>query len=118
MLRALALLIPLLLPATAAARGPTGFVQIAGPTGCLMSPDFIEGDDCVAAPQLGGSRQVALTPDGAQVVVVGDDSYGGINGVSVLTRDPRSGGVTFASCITYDGGYGVQGSEGACADGD
>jgi len=119
MLRALALLIPLLLPATAAARGPTSFVQIAGPTGCLMSPDFIdEGAGCVAAPQLGGSKQVALTPDGAQVVVVGDDSYEGISGVSVLTRDPQSGGVTFASCITDDGGYGVQGSEGACADGD
>jgi hypothetical protein len=118
MIRVLALLIPLLLPA--AAHGQT-FAQLSGPAGCLIAPDAVEEEpvDCGTAPALAEAKEVAVTPDGAQVVVAGGNSgYEGPDGLAVLKRDPLTGGVSFASCTTDDGGAGRPGSEGTCADGD
>jgi DNA-binding beta-propeller fold protein YncE len=124
MIRALALLIPLLLPAAAAAQDPPpppSFAQIGGPPGCLLAPDEVEEEpvDCGQAPALAEAKAVAVTPDGAQVVVAGgNDGYEGPDGLAVLKRDPQTGGVSFASCTTDDGADGRPGSEGTCADGD
>ena len=120
MIRALAVLLPLLLPAAAAAQTPPSFGQIAGPPGCLIAPDELEEDlECAPAPGLAEANDLALTPDGAQVALAGArDGYEGPDGIAVLKRDPQSGGVSFASCTTDDGGDGRPGSEGLCADGD
>jgi DNA-binding beta-propeller fold protein YncE len=121
MIRALALLIPLLLPAAAAAQTPPSFSQLTGPPGCLIAPGFGEEEpvDCGEAPALAEAKEVAVTPDGAQVVVAGgNDGYEGPDGLAVLKRDPQTGGVSFASCTTDDGADGRPGSEGTCADGD
>jgi DNA-binding beta-propeller fold protein YncE len=119
MIRALVLLIPLLLPAAASAQ--TNFAQLEGPGGCLIAPgeELEEPVDCGESPALAEAQDMTLTPDGAQVVVAGsNDGYQGADGLAVLKRDPRTGGVTFASCTTDDGGDGRPGSEGTCADGD
>jgi sugar lactone lactonase YvrE len=117
MIRVLALLVPLLLPAAASAQ--TNFAQLDGPGGCLITPEAFEPiGGCVEATALNDARQVAITPDGAQVVTVSGDEYEGGNGIAVLKRDPQSGGVSFASCTSDDAGTGLQGTEGTCADGD
>jgi hypothetical protein len=121
MIRALALLIPLLLPAAAAAQDPPSFAQLEGAAGCLIAPGEIEEEpvDCGEAPALAEAKDVVLTPDGAQVVVAGgNDGYEGPDGLAVLKRDAQTGGVSFASCTTDDGADGRPGSEGTCADGD
>jgi 6-phosphogluconolactonase (cycloisomerase 2 family) len=122
MIRALAVLLPLLLPPAAVAQEPPppSFAQLAGPPGCLIAPEHFEDQaDCGPAPALDGSTAVALTPDGAQVAVVGSRSADeGSDGVAIFKRDPQSGGLSFASCISDDGGDGRDGSEGTCSDGD
>src|SRR3954451_10728153 len=118
MIRAFALLIPLLLPAAAAAQStPPGFAQLEGPAGCLIwTPVFRDEPGCAGAAALSEAQAAVLTPDGAQLVVPA--SARGSNGIAVLQRDPQSGGMTFGSCVTDDGGDGRQGSEDTCADGD
>src|SRR4051794_30395704 len=118
MIRALALLIPLLLPAAAAAQStPPGFAQLEGPAGCLIWPPvFRDEPGCAGAAALSEAQAAVLTPDGAQLVVPA--SARGSNGIAVLQRDPQSGGMTFGACVTDDGGGGPQGSQGTPAGGD
>jgi DNA-binding beta-propeller fold protein YncE len=105
-------------PAAAAAQSSASFAQ----SGCLVyQPSREDGDACTAAPALDAPTQVAVTPDGRQVAVVlgtRGRSDPGTNGITLFDRDAASGALTFASCISDDGGDGRAGSEGICADGD
>jgi DNA-binding beta-propeller fold protein YncE len=119
----LMLLAILAFPAAAAAQDPpsSSFSQL----GCLIYQpsvaSFEGGDKCTATPALDAPADVAVTPDGRQVAVVlgaRSRSDPGTNGITIMQRDAGSGALSFASCISDDGGDGRPGSEGICADGD
>jgi DNA-binding beta-propeller fold protein YncE len=108
----------------AAAQTAPSFAQLTGEQGCLV-PEGLPEDEfeppqgCGATPGLGTPRSLLVSPDGGQVYVVGaGDARFGTNGVSVFARDPGSGALTLASCITDNGGHGPVGSAGICSDGD
>jgi sugar lactone lactonase YvrE len=100
------------LPVDAAAA--QSFTQLPGEQGCLVStdPDDSVPDDCAETTGLLSPRRVVVAPDGAQLYVAGSD------GVTVFARDPGTGALTRASCVTDNGGDGRPGSGGLCVDGD
>lgn len=116
----------LLLPTAASAQTSPAFAQLEGSAGCLIAEASFDPDlderKCGTVPALNLPTGVAVTPDGAQVVVTTRNSTSvsspGSNSVSVFNRDPQTGGVSFASCVSDDGGDGRPGSEGICTDGD
>jgi DNA-binding beta-propeller fold protein YncE len=100
-----------------------GFGPLAGPHGCLVAVgqgNASQGtSSCGAGKGLLGAHSVAVSPDGANVYVVGGTagnsvslSYGAI---AILARDPSTGGITESSCISSDGTDGRDGASGACA---
>lgn len=62
---------------------------------------------CDEGRGLGGSRSVAVSPDGRHVYVAAASG----NGVSWLSRDAATGRLQMGGCVSADG------SDGACADG-
>jgi 6-phosphogluconolactonase (cycloisomerase 2 family) len=116
------------LPATAAAQPSTAnFAQLTGTPGCLIAEGFVadaDGEvdrppDCAATRALLDPVRLVLPPDGGQLAVIGaGDDVSGTNGATILDRDASSGALSFASCVTDDGGDGRVGSTGACDDGD
>jgi DNA-binding beta-propeller fold protein YncE len=100
-----------------------GFGPLAGPHGCLVAVgqgSASQGtSSCGAGKGLLGAGAVAVSPDGANVYVVGGVagnsvslSYGAI---AILARDPSTGGITETGCISSDGTDGRDGASGACA---
>src|ERR1700722_8643323 len=100
-----------------------GFGPLAGPHGCLVAPGQGGSSQGTSACGVGkgllGADAVAVSPDGANVYVVGGTagnsvalSYGAI---SILTREPSTGGITETGCISSDGTDGRDGASGACA---
>jgi DNA-binding beta-propeller fold protein YncE len=58
-----------------------------------------------------------VSPNGRQVyVVAGGRPTSAMNGVTVFAREADSGELTFASCVSDDGGDGRVGSDGTCTD--
>jgi 6-phosphogluconolactonase (cycloisomerase 2 family) len=107
-------------PARAAAQA--SFAPVAGDGGCLLSADAFTGDrpeGCGTTHALTDPVAVAVSPDGRQVVVANSGSpISGSNGLTVFARDAGTGALSFASCVTDNGGDGRVGSTGACSDGD
>ena len=90
--------------------GPAAITQLPGPDGCLMQPAWPVGHGCARAGGLLIADSVALAPD-ERFVYVG--SAGG-NGVAVFARDPGTGALAPAGCVSATGGDGRPASEGAC----
>ena len=116
----------LLFVAPASGQGAPTFSQLAGTDGCLSALGWPGTGDppCPTAGGLGDPRALALSPDGRQLIVASGDAnanyrqYLGSNALAVLNRSASNGALSFASCVSDDGGDGRLGSDGACADGD
>jgi DNA-binding beta-propeller fold protein YncE len=109
--------------APAAAHAADGFGPLSGPGGCLVAPDAASSSRgtsaCASGKALVGARAVAVSPDGANVYVVGGvagqnvaKSFGG---VAILKRDPATGAISETGCDSSDGTDGRDGASGACA---
>ncbi len=107
-------------PAMADAAG--GFGPLSGPGGCLVAPTGGGSADgtsgCAVGKALVGAHAVAVSPDGANVYVVG-----GVAGTSVATsfgavvilkRDAATGAISETGCLSSDGTDGRDGASGAC----
>jgi DNA-binding beta-propeller fold protein YncE len=90
--------------------------QLAGSSGCVAQPE----DDSVAVGGCGQGKglidaaSVVLSPDGASVYVAATGS----NAVAGFVRDAGNGGLRENYCISGNGTTGIDGTKGACADGD
>jgi DNA-binding beta-propeller fold protein YncE len=100
---------------TTAGRGSLG--QLAGVNGCTSQTDPREAEPmkgCSRGIGLLGASAVALSPDGRGVYV----SAGSSNAVAAFTRSPATGTIAEQNCTSGNGTSGVDGTKGACADGD
>ncbi|HEV2973439.1 MAG TPA: hypothetical protein VGX69_00400 [Solirubrobacteraceae bacterium] len=99
-----------------------GFGPLSGADGCLVAPgqsNSTQGTaQCGVGKGLLGARAVAVSPDGANVYVVGGVagdsvalSYGAI---AILKRDPTTGTIAETGCLSSDGTDGRDGASGAC----
>jgi DNA-binding beta-propeller fold protein YncE len=109
--------------APSAAQAVDGFGPLNGPGGCLTDPGGASAahgtQGCGAGKALVGASAVAVSPDGANVYVVGGvagtnvaKSFGG---VAILERDQATGAVSETGCLSSDGTDGRVGASGACA---
>jgi len=101
------------------------FGQLAGPDGCIRAQGAVAfgfgGDPlsgCVAASGLGNPKALTLSPDQRQLLVVAGGVDEGSNAIVTLNRAAGSGALSFASCMSNDGGDGRLGSDGTCGDAD
>ncbi len=99
-----------------------GFGPLSGESGCLVAPGQSNATlgtaHCGVGKGLLGAHAVAVSPDGANVYVVGGVagnsvalSYGAI---AILKRDPTTGAITETACLSSDGTDGRDGASGAC----
>jgi DNA-binding beta-propeller fold protein YncE len=95
--------------AGASAFGPSAITQLTGRDGCLMQPAWPVDHGCARAGGLLLADSVALAPD-ERFVYVGS----GDGGVAVFARDPGTGALEPAGCVSATGGDGRPASEGAC----
>ena len=91
--------------------GPSAITQLTGRDGCLMQPGWPVDHGCARAGGLLIADSVALAPD-ERFVYVGSGEGG--NGVAVFARDPGTGALEPAGCVSATGGDGRPASEGAC----
>lgn len=109
-------LTPLGSAATSGSARQLRLAQLAGSQGCLAQPesdaDAVGG--CGRGKGLIDATAVALSPDGASVYVASSGS----DAVAGFVRDTASGGIAQNYCISGNGTTGVDGTKGACADGD
>ncbi|HTB69574.1 MAG TPA: hypothetical protein VK707_01155 [Solirubrobacteraceae bacterium] len=100
----------------------TGFGPLSGENGCLVasgqSSSTLGTAQCGVGKGLLGAHAVAVSPDGANVYVVGGVagnsvalSYGAI---AILKRDPTTGTIAETGCLSSDGTDGRDGASGAC----
>src|SRR4051812_40148353 len=96
----------LLALAATPARAQDSFGQLPRDAGCVAFDDTSSEGSCVPAPGLSEPVQAVVGPGEGQVYVVSDESSngGGTNGVAVLSRAASTGELTFASCVSDDGG--------------
>jgi DNA-binding beta-propeller fold protein YncE len=107
-------------PATADAAA--GFGPLSGPGGCLVAPEAASSESgtsgCAVGKALTGARAVAVSPDGADVYVVGGTAGPSVatsfGAVVILKRDPGTGAITETGCLSSDGTDGRDGASGAC----
>ena len=105
----------LILAGPAAANRLIGLAQLAGGQGCIAQPD----EDAEAVRGCGRGRglidpsSVALSPDGESVYVAGSGS----SAVAAFARDRATGRLTQRNCVSANATSGVDGTKGACADG-
>jgi DNA-binding beta-propeller fold protein YncE len=96
----LALAAALLLAAPVAQAAGGALTELPGPGGCLL--DTSTGDSpgtCSPATAISDGNGVALAPDGRNLYVTsGDDSS-----VSVINRDPNTGAIAQAGCLSSGG---------------
>lgn len=108
--------------APATARAASGFGPLSGPGGCLVAPGSKSSENgtsaCAAGKGLLGAKAVAVSPDGANVYVVGGIAGNSVatsfGAVVILQRDPATGAVTETGCLSSDGTDGRDGASGAC----
>ena len=95
------------------------FTQLPGAAGCLMQIDHEVDHGCGRVGGLDGAQRLTLSPDDRFVYVAsGGTMFGGSNGVVTFRRDPSSGALTKAGCVTATSGDGRAGTERACTRGD
>jgi DNA-binding beta-propeller fold protein YncE len=105
----------LILAGPAAANRLIGLAQLAGGQGCIAQPD----EDAEAVRGCGRGRglidpsSVALSRDGESVYVAGSGS----SAVAAFARDRATGRLTQRNCVSANATSGVDGTKGACADG-
>ncbi len=105
----------LTLAGPAAANRLLGLAQLAGGQGCIAQPD----EDAEAVSGCGRGRglidpsSVALSPDGKSAYVTGSGS----SAVAAFARDQATGRLTQRNCVSANATSGVDGTKGACADG-
>ena len=109
------------LPSAADAAG--GFGPLRGAGGCLVAPGSESAEEgtkgCAAGKGLAGAKAVAVSPDGANVYVVGgvagNDVAMSFGAVAILKRDTATGAISETGCLSSDGTDGRDGASGACA---
>ncbi|HEV7585401.1 MAG TPA: hypothetical protein VGO14_06440 [Solirubrobacteraceae bacterium] len=90
--------------------------------GCLAtqgtSADELGQTHCERGRGLVGANSVAVTPDGANVYVVGgapaDSPSLGYGNLAILKRDTTTGAISSVGCMSSDGTDGRDGETGAC----
>ncbi|HMD58034.1 MAG TPA: hypothetical protein VKG82_11255 [Solirubrobacteraceae bacterium] len=102
-----------------AAAASAGFGAIKGPGGCLLETGQAGGAECGEGKGLFHPSALAVSPDGANVYVVGgisrskvDESFGTI---AILKRNPATGEISDDGCLSSDGTDGRDGASGICA---
>jgi DNA-binding beta-propeller fold protein YncE len=101
------------------ALGAGGFGAITGPGGCVHEPGASGAPaQCSAAHGVFHPSAIAVSPDGTSVYVVGGvaksriaESFGSI---AILARNPATGEVKAAGCLSSDGTDGIDGASGIC----
>jgi DNA-binding beta-propeller fold protein YncE len=95
--------------------------QLAELAGCVQDQGYIrelldedETAECATGRALLGATGAAVSPDGRQVYV----AAAGSDAITWLSRNGDTGQLTFAGCVSDDGGTGLAGTDGQCADGD
>ncbi len=108
-------------PASALAAG--GFGPLSGSSGCLVAPGMASAGKgttgCGEGKGLVGPNAVAVSPDGANVYVAsgttGATVASSFGSLAILKRDPTTGAIRQAGCLSSDGTDGRDGASGACA---
>jgi DNA-binding beta-propeller fold protein YncE len=106
-------------PALAAA----GFGPLSGSSGCLVAPGMGSSGKgtagCGEGKGLIGPNAVAVSPDGVNVYVAsgttGTTVASSFGSLAILRRDPATGAISQAGCLSSDGTDGRDGASGACA---
>jgi 6-phosphogluconolactonase (cycloisomerase 2 family) len=123
----LVIVLATLLPVSSAGAQGTvaSFGQLMGSDGCVRALGAVAFDfggdpltGCGTASGLGNPQALTLSPDQRQLLVVAGGGDAGSNAIVTLNRAPSSGALSFASCMSNDGGDGRLGSDGACGDAD
>jgi DNA-binding beta-propeller fold protein YncE len=107
-------------PGTSLAAG--GFGPLSGSGGCLVAPGQSSSDKgtsgCATGKALVGARAVAVSPDGANVYVVGGVAGANVaksfGAIAILKRDQATGAISETGCMSTDGTDGRDGASGAC----
>jgi DNA-binding beta-propeller fold protein YncE len=99
---------------TGAARVTLG--QLAGPNGCISQTDQRDKPlkGCGRGVGLLGATAVAVSPDGLNTFVSAESS----NAIVAFARNPGSGAIAEQNCVSGNGTSGIDGTKGACGDGD
>ncbi|MHB8235089.1 MAG: hypothetical protein ACYDHT_10605, partial [Solirubrobacteraceae bacterium] len=105
------------------AHAASGFGRLSGQGGCLVAPGSASSSSgtsgCADGKALVGARAVAVSPDGANVYVVGGidgtDVAKSFGGIAILKRDQATGAISQTGCMSSDGTDGRDGASGACA---
>src|SRR5947209_10638231 len=102
-------------PAAAAPLGP-----LSGSAGCVAQANSGSNltKNCAVSKGLDGANALAITPDGSFVYasagIQSNSDDPGYGAVSVLKRDPNTGGLTEVACISSDGTDGRDSVVGQC----
>lgn len=92
-----------------------GLARLAGTSGCISQTapgeDPIKG--CARGIGLLGLAGIAVSTDGLNAYVASYDS----NAVASFTRDQSTGALKEQNCVSANGTSGIDGTKGACADG-
>lgn len=100
------------------AQAAAGFGQISGPGGCLAESGSAANASCGEGEGIFHPKAIAVSPDGANVYVVGGVEAGNVaqsfGAVGILKRNPTTGEVTDVGCLSSDGTDGRDGASGLC----
>jgi DNA-binding beta-propeller fold protein YncE len=106
------------LAASPAAHAAAGFGPLSGPSACLAAVSAEAPHGCRVANGLVGADAVAVSPDGADVYVVGGRAGNNVassfGNLAILKRDPTTGAIGELGCLSSDGTDGRDGATGAC----
>ncbi len=101
------------------ASAATGFGEINGPGGCLFEPGASGVTGCSEAAGIFHPKAIAVSPDGANVYVVGGVSGNNIaesfGTITILKRNPATGEIADTGCLSSDGTDGHDTDSGRCA---
>ncbi len=113
-----ALAATLLACAAAPAHASGGFGEIKGPGGCLAEAGASLASGCAETKGLFHPKALAVSPDGTNIYVVGgvagNDVAESFGLITILTRNPATGEVAEAGCLSSDGTDGRDGASGIC----
>jgi DNA-binding beta-propeller fold protein YncE len=106
----------LLVTAASAAGMRLGLAQAAAGQGCIAQPEdeaeAVKG--CGRGKGLIDATFVTISPDGASAYVAASGS----SAVAAFARDGSTGRLAQRNCVSANGTSGIDGTKGACADGD
>lgn len=101
------------------ASAATGFGQISGRGGCLFEPGASDVTGCSEAAGIFQPKAIAVSPDGANVYVVGGVSGNNVaesfGTITILKRNPTTGEIADTGCLSSDGTDGHNTASARCA---